>query len=372
MSAYNYVFSRRDSAGASVDLASVQSFRAFRGRRRNIDTYAAGSFSMTLFDPSETIELNDRIWIKTISGTPTTIGQAVFFGYITDLSWQYYYDSDGDVLTVQGVDLFGALGQVTVSYSQAAANAGRAIKDIFDYAIDTLPVGIQSIDGGSGTGPAAEAQSDVSAQTYTNRQAIEIFNELCATEQGRLWTDTIGEQNFRSRNKFDVSTINFSDTTNNATNQVYKEIQFTTSAQDYFTQIVVKPVGLASQEAIAFDAVEPYRSYQITTQDATTEQAKNLAEYLANNYSSQTPEIAVIKCLAEAQNTPKLTEIDLADKVTVTFRGQTYTMIIEGIEISATPEASEYTFYVSPADRNAYLILDDTTFGRLDFNKLGF
>jgi hypothetical protein len=40
--------------------------------------------------------------------------------------------------------------------------------------------------------------------------------------------------------------------------------------------------------------------------------------------------------------------------------------------LSATPESARYTFYLSPADLNAYLILNDTVFGRLDFNKLGY
>jgi hypothetical protein len=59
-------------------------------------------------------------------------------------------------------------------------------------------------------------------------------------------------------------------------------------------------------------------------------------------------------------------------RVSVTFRGTVYYSIIEGVRVTATPESSRYTFYLSGADLNNYLILNDTVFGRLDYNKLGY
>ena len=46
--------------------------------------------------------------------------------------------------------------------------------------------------------------------------------------------------------------------------------------------------------------------------------------------------------------------------------------VVEGVALSATPEGARYTFYLSPADLNAYMQLNDSVFGRLDFNKLGY
>jgi hypothetical protein len=59
-------------------------------------------------------------------------------------------------------------------------------------------------------------------------------------------------------------------------------------------------------------------------------------------------------------------------QVGVTFRGTTYQCIIEGVTVSATPAGAMFTYYVSGADLNAYLILDNATFGVLDANKLGY
>jgi hypothetical protein len=40
--------------------------------------------------------------------------------------------------------------------------------------------------------------------------------------------------------------------------------------------------------------------------------------------------------------------------------------------MSATPAGALFTYYVSGADLNAYLVLDNPTFGTLDYNKLGY
>jgi hypothetical protein len=59
-------------------------------------------------------------------------------------------------------------------------------------------------------------------------------------------------------------------------------------------------------------------------------------------------------------------------QVKVLFRGQSYVCIIEGGSLSASPDRASLTLYVSGADLNAYLVLDNQTLGRLDYNKLGF
>jgi hypothetical protein len=56
----------------------------------------------------------------------------------------------------------------------------------------------------------------------------------------------------------------------------------------------------------------------------------------------------------------------------VYFRGQTFNTILEGVSISTTPEQTRVTVYMSGQDTNAYLILDDAIYGKLDNNKLGF
>jgi hypothetical protein len=116
------------------------------------------------------------------------------------------------------------------------------------------------------------------------------------------------------------------------------------------------------------------------TFNASTAQATDYANYLLANYDSQGFALLSISCLAEAQNTFKLDELASTTYLaslpgiscTVTFRGTTFNCVIEGASVTATPQSSRYTFYLSGADLNAYLILNDAVFGKLDNNKLGY
>jgi hypothetical protein len=57
----------------------------------------------------------------------------------------------------------------------------------------------------------------------------------------------------------------------------------------------------------------------------------------------------------------------------VKFRGTTYQCLIEGAALSGTPQGGVYaTYFVSGADLNNYLLLNNAVYGRLDFNKLGY
>jgi hypothetical protein len=56
--------------------------------------------------------------------------------------------------------------------------------------------------------------------------------------------------------------------------------------------------------------------------------------------------------------------------VTVTFRGTTYNVILEGFNVSQDLEQATYTFYFSPAI-GVPLVLNSTAFGILDTNTLG-
>jgi hypothetical protein len=121
----------------------------------------------------------------------------------------------------------------------------------------------------------------------------------------------------------------------------------------------------------------------VNTLNASTSQATDYANYLLNNFTAAPLAITSFSCLANAQNFFKLWNLATSGgsleigtcvgaQVSVAFRGTTYQCIIEGAAFSAVPGEARYTYYVSPADQNAYLILNNATFGKLDFNRLGY
>jgi hypothetical protein len=54
------------------------------------------------------------------------------------------------------------------------------------------------------------------------------------------------------------------------------------------------------------------------------------------------------------------------------FRGTQHDCVIEGLQFDATPENWTCNWVLSGADQNAYLRLNDSIFGQLDYNRLGF
>jgi hypothetical protein len=60
-----------------------------------------------------------------------------------------------------------------------------------------------------------------------------------------------------------------------------------------------------------------------------------------------------------------------AAKTRISFRGTTYSAQIEGATLTANPEQTRITYYLSSADSNPFFILDNADFGVLDQNKLG-
>jgi hypothetical protein len=87
-----------------------------------------------------------------------------------------------------------------------------------------------------------------------------------------------------------------------------------------------------------------------------------------------------VTCIAEAQTSFRLDRAGYNNslgsapgcRTTVQFRGVVYYCVIEGVTMSASPAGATFTFYLSAEDLNAYLILNDNFFGKLDENRLAY
>jgi hypothetical protein len=206
------------------------------------------------------------------------------------------------------------------------------------------------------------------------------LNQALVTLNGRmvdcLYQDTIS---LRGPYTSYTCTVNFSDTANDATNQIYDHASFGSWSDNYYTQITVDPADYAAQTVTKAAAVAPYRTYTVNTLSASTGQALDQANFLLGQYQTQKFALTSVSCSAEAQASFQLPTMGLTEfgylvgsRVSVTFRGTTYYSIIEGVSLTATPASSRYTYYLSGADLNNYLILGNAVFGTLDYNRLGY
>jgi len=378
MAVQNYTVSYYTVASGLVALTNVVNINVNVGRQRQLDQYSASTAQIVIRYPTGYASPITQLVPGTIievKNTATNLRN--FLGKISNVQVQFDkpYNGgvgNGDYLTISceaGLAEFGRKsGQ---GYAMAAANLETQL----------TAVGVQSgytvsLDSGVGN-------TDLSATTVNGTWA-DYLNSVALSLNARI-IDVIDTTPTQLRTLF-VSpflirnaSVNFSDTTNNATNQVYDGITFASYADNFYTQVTVDPEVPAAQTVTSGSA--PYRTYTVNTLNATTGQALDYANYLLNNY--KTPQVAIssISCLANAQNDMKLDDLgsgpsdcgrQIGKRVTVAFRGTSFPCIVEGYTFTAQPGDARYTYYVSAADLNAYLILDNATFGKLDSNRLGY
>lgn len=369
----NYVASYSTDGTTYTDLTNVQDISLSVGRQRQLDPYNASTGTIVMRYPtgyaSPITALTSGNFIRI---TNASSGQFMFYGTINNVEVGY------------GIPYGGGVGQadfMTITVEGFFARFGRV--QGLDYAMASGAVFTQMSTCQTQTGLSISASSSVNqvmAATTVSSTWGDWVNKTLVSINGRLW-DSYGlsvsvQSPFESFN----SAITFSDTTNNATNQVYDQINFGSYADNYYTQVTVDPESFAAQTVQTGSA--PFRTLNMNTFNSSTFQATDYANYLLANYKTQGFALLSISCLAEAQNTFKLDSVSgysgtqfsttPGTKVSVVFRGSTFNCVVEGVTMTATPESSRYTYYLSGADLNAYLILDNTVFGTLDFNKLGY
>ena len=376
MGLQSYTVSFTTNNGVSwTALTNVQNIQFSIGRQAQLDQTRAstGSFEMRYptgyASPIAAMVAGTQIRIQNTTGTAYTI----WTGRINDVTAEY------------GIPYAGGVGQadyLNVSFEGAFATLGRMLGNDYAMPADTIlnQVANCTTQTGVNTGFSGGSAPTLAATTVSGTWG-DWVNRVCQSTNSRIWDSLIVDSvSVVSPFTYSVSTINFSDTANNATNQVYNKINFDSLADNFYTQVTVDPENFAASTVTNVGAVAPFRTYQTNTLNASTAQAADYANYLLSNYGSAKFAISSFSCMAEAQNSFQLDKIGNlgffacipGTQVGVTFRGVTYQCIIEGVNVSATPAGAMFTYYVSGADLNAYLILDNATFGRLDFNKLGY
>lgn len=368
-----------DSYVGWTALTNVQEITMSIGRQRQLDAYNASTATITMRYPtgyaSPITALTAGTFIRI--GTPNAHDAGGtywgFFGNISDVTVQY------------GIPYVGSVGNadyVTINVEGNFARAARMSGQ--NYALSAGALSAQCV--------TAAAQSGINITTTTGQSDPQMgattisgtWGDWCNlamnTINGRLWDVAFsGTIYLKSPYIYQNCTVGFSDTTNNATNQVYDQINFSSWADNYYTQVTVTPAGFAAQTATKSGATTPYRTLSVNSLSASTGQATDQANFLLNQYGNSGYKLSSISCFANAQNSFKLDTMGLTQlgvmigaNVAVVFRGTTYQCVIEGINITATPEDARYTYFLSAADYNNYLILNDSVYGKLNNNRLGY
>ena len=324
-----------------------------------------------------------EVLIRNLS-TANVYQQLIYRGYISDVSVNYgipYEDGEGNA------------DYLSISLEGEFARFGRM--QGLDYAMAANTLTVQMDDARTETDVYMDWQGSsatAGAATTISGTWADWLASIALSFNARLReVASAGVRGVRLLSPFtpDQGGLYFT-TKDQATpanqKQIYDQITFTSLADNYYTQVTVNPESFAVQTVTDPGAALPYRTYSVNTLSSSNGAALDYANYLLGNFSTPALAISSISALAEVQNPNRLdsaisfgTTLIPAQlpyypgtQTEVTFRGTTYVCIIEGVTMSATPEGARFTFYLSGVDLNAYLILGDAAFGRLDYNRLGY
>lgn len=356
-----------------VVMDDVQQISGFIGRQQLADTFEPSRMTISARYPTGYASPNSAFRVGSLVHI-NRVGNAyrMWTGRIRNVTVEW--DKPYDTSTSNGVGDY-----ITLECEGAFADWGRLQGNGLSVAASDLLTQISNVLSGTnlqyGTTYTASTAPLLGASTVDDSLA-NWLNTACATV-GATIKD--GSDNnivgINGRDWVGNLPVEFSDTTNDNTHQVYDSIVFDSVSADFFTEVEVKTSSYG--DVVVSTGTAPFRTYRVNTFSASAAQATDLANYLLGVFGENGFGISQISCKSEAQNSWSLDLgygwWDIIGYATlVTFRGSTFRCTVLGSSFTATPESSTFTYYLADAALTPYLILDDAVNGILDTNKLGW
>lgn len=377
--------------GTYTKLDGVESLSIKRGKSRFQDPFTGSQCVIELI-PGNTfpsgIAIGQFIDVRTTnSGTDP----AYFVGKITDIERSYGIpyntvtsvgNSDRVTITVTG-------GTGVLASGYGASSVGANIDATYElilgsmqvaevYAITPNNLGYVALNipnpiGYRVIGPSSAPWLDNINKTLNACQYSVDDLDLNRTFQynGAFYTVAAGAYFYPTGQT--TAALTFTDDGSTGANILkYSKIEYASSVQSAFTQIIVQS-SLAAQTVVAGNP--PYVGFSYSTAVATTTQAQELGNYILTVNASQVPTPFTIGTSTAVQadigTLGIITNCPIGTAATVKFRGTTVNATICGINANYYPDYANVTFNLTPS-LGTPLTLNSTAFGILDTNRLGY
>jgi hypothetical protein len=229
-------------------------------------------------------------------------------------------------------------------------------------------------------------QSLASAVSYSGTVANRV-NLNMNTERGQI--RYVGKKaSFLPRNSISINPVaNFAASIDEGGITIlYQNFERRTLGQSFANTVTVQPDGLTPQTGFNASSFSTYGTVAATTStvDANTGQALDLANWLSN-VQGEPLGLTFAASVSDTGNSLAAFDQWLALVNGTNFWGMGlhyYTpgnsfiteteVVLEGVSYSGSPDRNETVAYFSPKEFYNIFLLDSSTQGRLDINKLGF
>ena len=371
-----------------TDVTSdVQSVSISRGRSRDLDTFRTGTCTVRLLN-------NARKYENTNTSSPyspgiepliaihvdaTTDGGSsykdLFVGFVTDINLTYPDQSNSFANFVASDGFMKLANTNLINASFSSTDSGTLVGNVLDNA--NVKFGAdRDIETGIST---MQALSNVSENTLSVLQNIE------RSENGLLFMSKDGKLTFKSRHTTFPSTpdATFSD---DGSDIPYLRVDYINDDNEIFNEVSLTRTGgtthtvqdTASQGKYLIRTLS--RSGLYNNSDSEVQDAANFLLGKFKDALIRFDNLVVDLTEATTGNQNSILDREVGDvvKVELTPPGSgspaqiTSNEIIDSISYNITPDIFSCSYKLSNADVQAFMRLDNTLFGVLDTDKLGY
>lgn len=378
-----------DSAAVIVDVSSqINRIETKRGRNALIDQFQTGTLTLRIVDQngdfnpqnpaSPYFELLTPMKKVQITASYSGVTYPIFSGFITSYVTTYPKEADSDVAitTIQAVDAFRLAqnAQISTVTGAAAGNlSGTRINQILDE-ID-WPASMRDVDAGLTT---------LQADPGTPRTSLAALETVTQSEYGALYVDASGSFVFQDRavtaGSIGATPTLFAD---DGSGIYYQDAAWVLNDVLVFNKATITRLGGSPQVAINQDSIDKYfaHSYYL---DGLLMQTDAVALDYAQAYVASRAETSIrVDAIVLDLYTPNYNagiiaalDLDFFDPITVLTTqpgGSTLekTLQIFGVANTITPNSFKTIFTTLEPVIDA-LILDNSIYGRLDYNVLSY
>lgn len=346
-------FKAYKGVGTSTEIPNIQTMTFGKGRRYVTDNYRSGAGTLTGRRPDllPSLAVGDTVQLDIgVDG----VKYAALLYRVSNLRIDYGIVSSMDTWTIDLEDAFAILGRAQVTQSWSAGDNA--------YTVFT------NICTAANCGSFGSASSKtVSAQSFTNANALQLAQTVANTSQAYLYALDAQVNWYNSDWPYTAGSVAFSDAGTAGTLR-YDNLTFGSLVDNYATKVVVTAAGLGDSTSGTGNLSYSFDTYSSSASDATA-----VAQFTAGNLSANTASPLQISGTIKEQSIPDMFYcLGNPYLVTVVFRGSTYNTYILGWQISGTPQDIRCTYFLASSSFFSQFILNSTTSGVLNTNKLGF
>jgi hypothetical protein len=263
---YDYKAKYSTDGVTFTELTNVQNISVKLGREKQLDAYNASSCTIEIRYPtgfaSPIADLKTGTYMKVES--PNQIGGVggCFFGRIRDVQVRYGIPYSGgvgvaDYLTISCEGFFAAVARMNGNNYSMLSNTPQ----------DQLSAS-NAFTGTTGAYLRPSGADPLMAATTVSGTWGDWYNQLLTTLNGRMWDSNIVDEikvvsPFYQNPQNPAYVVTFSDNANPVTEYIYDQIDFTSYADNFWTQAAITPEGLSTVTVTASGATAPYRTYSL-------------------------------------------------------------------------------------------------------------